>query len=185
MRKWNKSLLVTMITGLLFGVAAPAHAAQVPFSATVPVPGSVGTGITAFNQGSGFIGACDVALQCTGASLRVAHTDGEVAVSGMAIAVAGVICASDQAAPCGRPGDPGTGVVFTRRDLILGSSTVDIPDFVLEYCVWERDPRFAPGSCTNIPVNTRNFIPGAELTPKVPLGNFIPERVIVSGISNT
>jgi hypothetical protein len=185
MKKWNKSLLIALVTGLLFGAAAPAHAQQVPFSATVPIPGTVGTGIGAFNQGTGFVGACDVALQCTGASVRVAHTAGKVEVTGMAIAVAGVICASDQTAPCGRAGDPGTGVVFTRRDLILGSSTVDIPDFVLEYCVWDQDPRFAPGSCTNIPVNTKSLVPVSTKTGPVPLGDLIPERVIVSGIGQS
>lgn len=184
MRKWYKSVLITMVAGMLIGAAAPAHAAQVPFSVDLPIPGTGAIGVSPMNQGTGFLGACDVALQCTGASLRVAHTGGSAEVGGVDIELRGVLCASDMAAPCGRPGDPGTGVVFTHRTLTLGTTGATVPDFTLEYCVWERDPRFAPGSCTTI------FVPTAALgiTPKtetVHLGGLIPERVIVSGISNT
>jgi hypothetical protein len=184
MRKFYKSILIAMVTGLLVGIAAPANAAQVPFSVDLPIPGTGAIGISAMNQGTGFVGACDPVLQCTGASLRVAHTGGDVEVGGVDIELRGVICASDQVLPCGRPGDPGTGVVFTHRNLTLGTTGATVPDFELEYCVWEQDPRFTPGSCTTIYVRTKSL----GITPKtetVSLGGLIPERVIVSGISNT
>jgi hypothetical protein len=181
MHKWNKAILLAMVTGLLFGAAAPAHAQQIPFNVNVPVPGGVTVGISPVDQGTGFVGACDVRLQCTGASVRVAHTDGEVVVGGAAVHLAGTICVSDQASPCGAAGDPGTGVVFTRRDVTLGRTGAEVPEFTLEYCVWERDPRFSPSSCSTTVIDP-TVVAGVPISTEttISLGQFIPERIVVS-----
>lgn len=185
MHKWNKSILILMITGMLIGAAAPAHAQQVPFNVHVPVPGTGTIGIGPMNQGSGFIGACDPLLQCTGASMRVAHTEGEAEVGGVEIWLTGAICVLDSAAPCGAPGNPGTGVVFTRHDLYLGTSHVDVPDFELEVCIWEQDPRFAPSNCQTLSVRPRTLAPVESQFPTLDLGQFIPDRVVVSAVGQT
>jgi hypothetical protein len=142
-----------MVTGLLVGAAAPAQAAQVPFALDIPIPlGIFSVGISGNDEGSGFVGGCDVKLQCVGASARVISTEGSAQFGNARVVLKGSLCAMDQNAPCGTAGDPGTGLVFTERELYIEGSRLDVPEFTLEFCTWERAPRFEPTSCTTIPV---------------------------------
>jgi hypothetical protein len=184
MHKRNKAIVVAMVTGLLMAAALPAQAQQVPFSVDLPVTGGFGVGISPDETSSGFVGGCDVQLRCSGASVRVRNTEGGVEVGGVEVHLAGAVCVLDQTAPCGSPGDPGTGFVFTRRDLLLGSSGVEVPDFEIEYCVWRLAPRTAPTECTVTPVDGDNLAPVSTKTNSSSLGGVIPERVIIGPISN-
>lgn len=180
MHKWYKAVLMAMVTGLLIGAAAPAHAAQVPFNFYLPIPGTGAIGISPMNNDTGFVGYCDPVRQCTGMSVRVANTYGEVEVGGVTIDLAGAICVQDRTAPCGRSTSAGTGVVFTRQSIALGTTGATVPDFELEYCVWEMDPRFAPGSCTTVYVPTATL--GLDTKTEADLGQYLPDRVVVEAI---
>jgi hypothetical protein len=64
---------------------------------------------------------------------------------------------------------------------VLGTTGARLPDFELEVCIWERDPRFAPSSCSTVIIDTKQLL-GIPIETKTDasLGEFIPERVIVS-----
>jgi hypothetical protein len=142
-----------MVTGLLVGAAAPAQATQVPFNFDLPIPLDVfSVRVSGHDEGSGFVGGCDVKLQCVGASARVVSTEGGADFGNARVVLRGSLCAMDQAAPCGAAGDPGTGFVFTERTLIVEGSRLEVPEFTLEFCTWERAPRFDPTSCTTVPI---------------------------------
>jgi hypothetical protein len=180
MQRWNKAILIAMVTGLLLG-AVPAQAEQVPFSFVVPITRGFETGVDASDRGSGFVGGCDVDLECVGASVRVANTEGAVEVGGATLALVGSLCLQDEAAPCGSAGDPGTGFVLTRRELVMGGSRAEIPDFEVEFCVWQQAPRDLPTECQTYPVDARLL---TVSTGTAQLGDQIPERVVI-GITRT
>lgn len=177
MDRWSKRVLVGLVTGVLLGTALPAHAQQIPIDLVVPITGGVGFDIKASDRGSGFVGGCDPALQCTGASVRVANSAGAVEVGGVTVALVGAVCILDQAAPCGSAGDPGTGLVLTRREVILEDSRVEIPAFEVELCVWQRAPRDLPTDCETFPIDPRLLT--VEMN-RADLGQLLPERYVVS-----
>lgn len=138
---------------LVGGFVTPARATQIPFitpplkvdGTTVPVPGGVSTG---------FVGVClQGSRNCVGTSVSQGTSSGSVTVTETSFQVAGVVCIQDEASPCGFPGDPSTGVVFTC--LICGR----FPDVsadpggigAVEICIWNNAPRDTPTSCTSIP----------------------------------
>jgi hypothetical protein len=177
MDRWSKRVLVGLVTGVLLGTALPAHAQQIPFDVVIPITGGVHVGIDASDRGSGFVGGCDPALRCTGASVRVANTEGAVDVGGVTVALVGSVCILDQAAPCGSAGDPGTGVVLTRREVVLEDSRVVIPAFEVELCVWQQAPRDLPTDCETFPIDPRDL---TVETNRAELGPQLPERYVVS-----
>ena len=181
MNRRNKTMLVALVSGLMMSTAVPAQAQQVPFSVVLPIPGGFTTGVDAADRGSGFVGGCDVQLRCVGASVRVANTEGVVEVGGASVALAGSLCLMDEAAPCGSVGNPGTGFVFTRREVRLDGSRVEVPSFELEVCVWQLAPRDLPTQCKTIPVDGRL---GSKSTGGSDLGSQIPEQVVVGPFSD-
>src|SRR5918992_5226817 len=144
MHRSSKLILIALVSGLL-GTASPAQATQVPFSFDIPVPLDMFSfRVSGHDEGSGFVGGCDPKLQCVGASARVVSTDGGADFGNARVILKGSLCALDEAAPCGAAGDPGTGLVFTERALVVEGSRLEVPEFTLEFCTWERAPRFEP-----------------------------------------
>lgn len=145
----NKFVYVAMVVLLTSVFAAPASAeegappGQIPFDVPVYTDGTTVT-IPGTGAHSGFIGVCDVELQCYGASVLASESGGGASVTQAVFHLSGVICVRDTNAPCGAPGDPGTGVVFTQRTVVAPSATATPPQVDLQLCQWRGDPRTSP-----------------------------------------
>ena len=150
----KKVAYVAMVVLLASVLAAPASAtetappSQIPFN--VPVYTN-STSVTVPGQGAngGFIGACDVQLQCYGVSVAASESGGNAYVGQAVLHLSGVICIHSSYAPCGATGDPGTGVVITQRDVVTPPASVTPPRVDFSLCTWRGDPRFSPRCVTD------------------------------------
>ena len=165
MKRFLGVILVALFA--LGGIAGPASADplddlefstvppvdQIPFAVPVEVTGTRedirGTGVN-----PGFVGVCDVELQCVGLSTQAAVSDGYVAVTDAKVIIRGVICVDSERAPCGALGSPMTGVVTTERTYDIPEGEIQRPMPSTQTCVWRLDPRFSPGACTKDIVDT-------------------------------
>lgn len=147
---------------------------QIPFSVTHTVPGQ-GVSTAPGTTSTGFVGVCDVQLDCYGFSLALSRTSGSANVGPTSVTIKGVICVRDFAAPCGSASSPGTGVVITQRDIFGPTVSVTIPSVNGRLCVWDGDPR-SGGSCptdaiiedpgpTTFEINTLRELEVAGLLP--------------------
>lgn len=150
----KKIAYVAMVVLLAAVLAAPAGASenappsQIPFDVPVYTSGTSVT-VPSYGANGGFIGACDVQLQCYGVSVAASEAGGGASVGQAVLHLSGVICIHSSYAPCGATGDPGTGVVITQRDVVGPSASVTPPKVDFSLCTWRGDPRFSPRCVTD------------------------------------
>ena len=152
-----KRLFLAVATFAIVGsLGLPANAAgtKVPFNFFHFVGGFSQALPTGQAQNPGFVGVCDIELQCYGLRLAESTTNSALAVSQTLINVAGYICVQDETAPCGSAEDPGTGVVFTSRQVYAPMPSITGLTIHAELCVWAGTPRDNPTLCFPVDVAT-------------------------------